>query len=901
MGVPSENHSVSRFKDRAPFSATREEVLATLEGTPAGLTRAGAAARLAREGENKLREPPTRGFLRRLLAQFTDVTVLALLGAAGVAVAIGLAEDGASPWLERFGDALAIGFIVVLNAGIGFIQESRAESALRALGQLTAPTALVLRDGATVEVPASSLVSGDVVLLAEGSRVPADLRLLETVELAVNESTLTGESVVVSKVAEDGLPPDTPLAERRNMAYSGTHVTGGRGKGLVVATGMNTELGQIADLMSSVELPETPLQRDLRAFGVRLVVGCVLIGVAVFGVGIARGQADLAVLFMIAVSVAVAAIPEGLPAVTTIVLAMGVQRMARRHALVRRLSAVETLGAAQVIATDKTGTLTQNRMAVRRLAGPVGSELEVPPEGDLFEDAKRIAADASSPFSKLFRAVRYAPSAKLTDADGRPEVFGDPTDGAFLLLARSLELPEPDPVVTETPFDAARRFATVVVQEGEQEVAYHHGAPEAIFGSARHYLDDAGEVRDLDPSTVTAMHDRIERWGDLGLRVLALSTGPEDSATVIGLVGVNDPPRPEVRAAVQLARAAGIRSVVITGDHPRTARAIAKEVGLPAREIAVGAEVDEWSDETLFARAPRIDVVARATAAHKMRFVQALQKHGLVVAMTGDGVNDAPALRAATIGVAMGRGGTDVAREAADIVLSDDNYATIVAAVEEGRIIYSNIRKFILFLLSINAGLVLAVLVAALAGWPPLLTPTQILWINLVTNGVPALALGMEPIHLDHMSRPPRDTRKGLLDFPDAAWILAHGAWMAGLSLVLFAVLRDDSLERARTAAFVFLAIAPVFHAFSCRSTTRSVFELGWKTNPVLWMGAAAAFVLQSIAVYVPGLSGVFHTVPIGAGDLGVVFGLCMVVLLAGELEKVVRAALTHGVSDARA
>jgi P-type Ca2+ transporter type 2C len=861
-----------------------DEVLHATGATKDGLTEAAAAARLGHQGQNRLPEAARRSLLGRVVAQLSDVTVLALLVAAVVAVILGLGEPSELPWLERFGDAAAIAIIVLLNGVIGFAQEQRAETALRALADLSAPTALALRDGVPTPVPAETLVVGDVVVLAEGDRVSADLRLLETSGLAIDESSLTGESVPVSKDATGALQLTTDLAERRNMAFSGTHVSQGRGLGLVVATGARTELGAIAKLVGDVHSPTTPLQEELQRFGLRLVLGCVAVAGVVFAVGLARGQTSLGVLVMTAISLAVAAIPEGLPAVTTIVLALGVQRMAKKHALVRRLSAVETLGSAQVICTDKTGTITQNRMTVRHLCTADGRELTISGGGAL------VGAEGERPdVQRLLLATRYAPAANLTNREGQPTVTGDPTDGALLLLAHALALPPPEAIVAEVPFTNDRRMASVTVEENGQPTEYHHGAPEAILDGAERYLDVEGNEQVLDESLHVRLGPRIEAWAEAGLRVLGLSVGREGKTTLLGLVAANDPPRPEVRGAVALARSAGIRNVLITGDHPLTARAIAKEVGLPAARVVAGSELDDWDDQSLAAEAPLIDVVARATAAHKLRFVEALTSQGIVVAMTGDGVNDAPALRGATIGIAMGRGGTDVAREAADIVLADDNYATIVAAVEEGRIIFSNIQKFIVFLLSINAGLVLAVFVAAIAGWPPLLTPTQILWINLVTNGLPALALGMEPIHMDHMSRPPRPRERGLVDAADLRWIALHGAWMAALGLFVFWLTRDTSLARAQTLAFVVLSIAPIFHAFTSRSQTRSVFELGLLTNRALLGSALAGLALQGVAVYVPPLRSAFHTVPLDAYDLALGLGLAALTLLAGELEKLVR------------
>jgi len=878
-----------------------------------GLTAEEAHARLTRDGENRLAMAEGPGLLARLLGQFTDITVIALLVAAAIAVglAIFMAEPGAN-FIERFGDAIAILAIVLLNAGIGFVQEQRAESALKALNDMTSPSAVVIRAGEQAKIAAYALVSGDVVVLNEGDRIPADLRLIATASLRVNESTLTGESVAVDKDADATLPVDTPLAERTVMAFSGTHVTAGRGRGVVVATGMATELGRIAGMLAAVQVPDTPLKQDLRRFGNALVIGCVVISALVFAVGLLQQTATVPVLFLTAVSLAVAAIPEGLPAITTIVLAMGVQRMARRNALVRRLSAVETLGSAQIICTDKTGTLTQNRMVVRRL-WCADRQLDI--AGDYFEpdDPPRWREPDVAPddaLRELLDASHLAPDAQLIDKDGRVEVTGDTTDGALLLLGRAFA---PDhaaeEVIAEFPFDHERMMATTIVERASGRWGYTHGAPERILELCETVCDRDG-LRPLTDADREALHARIFDWGGEGYRVLAIARhalaadadtadNTEHDLALLGLVAISDPPRTEVAVALERSRNAGVRTMMITGDHPHTAAAIAREIRLSGElepVVVSGAEVEAMGDEELARRAPGIDVVARATAAHKLRIVQALTGAGYVTAMTGDGVNDAPAIKAASIGIAMGQAGTDVTREAAALVLSDDNYATIIAAIEEGRIIFANIKKFILFLLCVNSGLVLAVFIAAMLGWPPMLTPTQILWINLITNGMPALALGMEPIHPDPMKAKPRDVSAGIIERHEVLWLLGYGVVMAVVGLAVFhgalgePVHTDPiALRRAQTMAFTVLALAPLFHAHTTRDLDTSIFKLGVFSNWRVWGSMAVAFVLQALALYVPGLDEVFHTTALSLHDLLVVLGLSAAILPLAELEKLLR------------
>ncbi len=870
-----------------------------------GLPPEAAERRLVEAGPNQLPQKKPRSLLGQFIDQFRDATVLALVAAAVIALVLAFLDSVSRGWLERFGDAGAIVAIVALNAVLGLWQERKAETALNALQRMTAPTATVLRAEREQTIPAEEVVVGDVLVLRVGGRVVADARVVAASDLQVTEAALTGESLPVSKLASAVLPQETPLAERNNMLWSGTHVVSGNGRALVVATGPSSELGKIATLLGSVEESQTPLQKELQRFGTRVVLGCVLVGLVVFVVGLLQLQESPTFLFLTAVSLAVAAIPEGLPAITTIVLALGVQAMANRHALIRRLSAVEALGAADIICTDKTGTITQNRMRVRRVwvAAGGGSECEV----------EKLAEAAPGARELLARLVFLCQFGADAGADQGGEAASNPTDAAlhslFISFQSALEVGTGERL-RELPFDGTRKLASTVVRAEGVLRLVSHGAVERVLERATHVFAD-GRRRDvLSEELKGVLEAQIASFAATGLRVLALAERElteeegvtlqameaeklECGLTLTGLVALADPPRPEAALAVATAKNAGVRTVMITGDHPLTALAIAREVGIAeASDVAVtGTEIESWSESQLAERVDGLRVVARATAGTKLRLVQALSQRGHLVAMTGDGVNDAPAIKAAGIGIAMGQGGTDVARESADMVLSDDNFATIIHAIEEGRVIYANIQRFIEFLFAANVGLVLAVFGAVIFGWPPLLTPTQILWINLITNGLPALALGMEPVHGDPMQKPPRESGAPILD--QHAWlsVLGYGAFMAILGLGSFWLYFDASLQNgaeARSVAFTVLALSPMFYAFTARSRFSSIFSLGLFSNWRLLGAFAAALVLQAIAVFAPYMGEVFDTIPLGAGDVAVCMLLGMSVWGLGELVKLV-------------
>ena len=884
-----------------PAAAVAEYWRSDLE---AGLTDEAARARLARVGPNRLPEEPPDPWWKKLVAQVSDFTVLALLGAAAIAGALGLfSPTPGAGFVERFGDSLAILAIVIINAALGFMQERRAAHALAALRQMAAPLARVVRGGRPTELPAAELVPGDVVLIEDGERIAADLRLIEARDLEAEEAALTGESLPVAKEADAPLERDTPLGDRRTMLFLGTRVARGRGRGIVANTGLHTELGAIAGMLARVEPEETPLERALDAFGKRVVLGCVLVSALVFLAGLLLTHQTARELFLVAVALAVAAIPEGLPAVTTIVLALGTQRMAKRNALVRRLPAVETLGCAQVICTDKTGTLTQNAMIVReawaggeryRVTGgarDLSGGIEHAHTARAMTVADQAAEDRT--LIHLLEAAAWARGAHVSEgADGALEIQGDPTDAAMLILARRVELSPPGTILGEHPFTSTRRMASVLVRVDGHVRAYVRGAPEALLERATHVAGGRGPVP-LDDARRRELVDQAARWAEGSMRVIALASrhalpmpiGPcvpdpswEQQLTILGLVAIVDPPRPEVGPAIAEARRAGIRTVMITGDHPATARAIAVEIGLweDGDILITGQEIDALDQQALEERVDRLRVVARATAEHKLRIVSALRARDFVCAMTGDGVNDAPAVKAASIGIAMGKAGTDVTKEAAALVLADDNYATIIAAVEEGRTIYANIKKFVFFLLSSNTGAVLFVLVAALLGWESPLAPIQILWINLITNGLPALALGVDPREPDHMNAPPRASGGAILSLHDYLEMIVVGVVMAVPALWLFQHAMADphhaasaaELARARALVFAVLSIGPLIYSFACRSELRLLVEVGPTTNLALIGAALVGVVLQAITIYAPPLHGFFKTTWLGGRDV---------------------------------
>ncbi|MBR5523966.1 MAG: calcium-translocating P-type ATPase, PMCA-type [Clostridia bacterium] len=860
-----------------------ESVLKELEVDPAvGLSNSVVATRLKEYGDNRLQEKKPLTFFQRFIRQMKDAMVIILLIAAAISLVICFYDtffhNRPADWIEP----IVIVAIVMLNAILGVVQENKAEAALAALKTLSAPNARVRRNGALTTLPAYELVPGDVVELEAGDLVPADCRLLESYSLRSNESALTGESIPTEKSAQALFEDITPLADRTNMLYASCGITAGRAVAVVVATGMRSEMGHIASLLDNEKEGETPLQQKMTGLGKLLGFLALAICVVIFIVGLCF-RLSLMDMFMTAVSLAVAAIPEGMPAIVTVVLALGVQRMVKQNAIIRRLPAVETLGSASVICSDKTGTLTQNRMTLRRA----------------FVRHQIVNLDSTKMVPGLEQLIRLA--ALCTNADvavenGQEKLIGDPTETAILAYLRKLgfdksELLEDMPRLGELPFDSERKCMSSVHVAGEQIIVIVKGAPERVLP-----LCVKGNTEEADKANATMAND--------ALRVLAvgykiMDTAPavytpevlECDLTLAGLVGMIDPPRPEVKAAIRDCDTAGIRTVMITGDNVITASAIARELGiLHEKEVAItGQELEALSDEELEANITAYRVYARVTPADKIRIVKAWQKRGDVVAMTGDGVNDAPALKAADIGCAMGITGTDVAKNAADMTLTDDNFTTIVDAAREGRGIYDNIRKAISFLLSCNLGEILTVFVAMLFFHRSPLLPIQLLWINLVTDSLPALALGMEAPEADIMRRPPRRRNESL--FANGVGINAiwQGVMFAITTLVAYSVgsvvWKDPAL--GSTMAFATLAMGQLVHAMNVRSS-HSLFKVGVHTN-LYMVGAFLISLLMLLGVLlIPAVQGIFSLTAMNGAAWGVVLGLALVPLAAMELYKLI-------------
>lgn len=889
---------------RTWHSLPAEEIAETL-GTDLerGLTSAEAAAQQERFGPNELVEREGPSFWQLLLDQFRQFLVIILIIAAVISFSLG-------EWL----DGSAILAIVILNAVIGVVQESKAEQALVALKKLAAPEARVIRDGHQVTIPARNLVPGDLVLLETGNYVPADLRLAESINLRIDEASLTGESVPVQKQVDTTLPTDAPLGDRRNCAYMSTLITYGRGRGLVTGTGMVTEIGRIAEMIQSYEEEPTPLQIKLDQLGRWLGWGALAICAVVFVAGWLQGR-DVLEMFLIAVSLAIAAVPEGLPAVVTICLALGLKRMIQRHALIRRLPAVETLGSATVICSDKTGTLTKNEMTAvqlyvdRTLMSISGEGYR--PQGRFQDDGQSVDL-AGYPGSRLLlRAAALCSDAHLEN--GQEEgwrLVGDPTEGALVVAAAKAGLWQKDlahtyPRLQEIPFDSTRKRMTTIHPDSRHggHVAYVKGAPDLLLELASKVVEDGSER----PLTGERRRDILETNAALAsnaLRVLGVAYRPlaqvpetplpeevERNLTFVGLIGMIDPARLEVKAAIALARHSGIKTVMVTGDYRDTALAIAVELDLVSDGSAVltGAELERLSDAEFEARVESVDVYARVSPAHKVRIVEALKAKGHVVAMTGDGVNDAPALKRANIGVAMGITGTDVSKETADMVLTDDNYASIVSAVEEGRVIYANIRKFVYYLLSCNMGEILIVLLATLFGWPVPLTAIQLLTLNLVTDGAPAMALGLEKGDPDTMDRPPRPVREPVINREMVGGIAVQTVVITTAVLSAFLLARiwyPGDLVRAQTMAFVTLSVSELLRAYTARSEHYGLHQIGVLSNKYMQWAVLASLLIVLAVVYLPFLNTFFDTEPLGLREWAAMLPLILLPSLAAEMNK---------------
>ncbi|MDI1436690.1 cation-translocating P-type ATPase [Polyangium sorediatum] len=905
--------------DGAVYAEDIDALLGRLGASSSGgLDEAEAEARLAKYGKNRLPDPPQKSALRRLFEQFANPLVLTLLAAAAIAVVVGF-TDHEGGILHRFGDAIAILLIVILNAFLGYYQERRAEAALDALQKLSAPSARVRRGGKVKVIAAEEVVPGDLLELEAGDAIAADARLVQTIDLATEEAALTGESTAAMKDALAPVAADAPLGDRVNMIFTGTMVVRGKARAVVTTTGSGTELGKIGEMIRSVGETKTPLEERLESFGTTILRACLVLSAVLLGWGFLRGGRPWHELLLEAVSLAVAAIPEGLPAITTITLALGMQRMAKRGAIVRKLPAVETLGAATVIASDKTGTLTQNEMTVRFVyAG--GKRYQVTGEGYDPHGGFRHEGEIDLELDKLPAPLTYtlATAALCNNAHLEQDketkkwrIVGDPTEGALLALAAKGNLARESVAPShqflhELPFDSDRKRMTVITRDKNgREIAHVKGSVDVLLPLCVKYASDDG-VRGLTEEDRRTITQVAEEMSGHALRVLAIcrrvrkdgvaDDDVERELTFLGLVGMMDPPRAGVKEAVATCKRAGIRAVMITGDHKLTATAIAKEIGLwdEGDDAITGSELAKISDEELTKRVEHLRVFARTTAEQKLRIVRAFKAKGHVVAMTGDGVNDAPALRESHIGVAMGLGGTDVARQAADLVLADDNFATIVEAVREGRAIYRNIQKFIFFLLSSNMGLLVAVFVVSFFGkWPPL-TPLMILWINLVTNGLPALALGIDPPDPHLMREPPRDTGEGLLNRRDYLGILYVGGIMGAAAIALYVLSPQDEqgLLQTRALAFSLLALSPLFHAWSCRSPVLSAFSSKPLVSLPLVLACAASAAIHLVAILVPSLRPVFRTYAMSPNEWMILLVLSALVVPAVEIAKAIDRAI---------
>jgi len=862
---------------------TQDEVLEAVQSsTEAGISAEQAKSRLEKHGPNELSEGQKISPIHLFLNQFKDFMVLVLLGATLL-----------SGFLGEYLDAITIILIIVINAILGFVQEFKAEKSLQALKLLSAPFATVRRNGQEVQVPANELVIGDIILLASGDRVPADVRFLEANQLYIEESALTGESVPVSKHDQMIYDSEIPLGDQRNLGFMGTLVTRGTAKAVVIRTGMATEMGNIASLIQSTESMQTPLQHRLEQLGKILIGVALLLTVVVVVAGILHGQPAYN-MFLAGVTLAVAAIPEGLPAIVTVALALGVQRMIKRKAIVRKLPSVETLGCASVICSDKTGTLTQNKMTVTkvwvddRLLDISGDGYT--PKGEITYLGSHFDSKQSASLKRLLQisALCNNASIELTETNGdkgnnRKEEWvlkGDPTEGALVVLAEKLGfhasfLRSKHKRVLELPFESERKRMSVAVEQQTGHLVATKGAPDVLLACCSHLLTD-GKIVPLNDALRKRIMQAYERMGKDALRVLGFAfkdvatvnkeSKPEDieqKMTFVGLAGMIDPPRAEVKEAILTCKAAGIKTVMITGDHRFTAEAIANMIGIipTGGKTITGAELDQYTDEQLDAEVDNIYVYSRVSPEHKLKIVRALQNKGHVVAMTGDGVNDAPAIKAADIGVAMGITGTDVSKEASSLVLSDDNFSTIVAAIEEGRSIYENIRKFIRYLLASNVGEILVMFLAMLAGLPLPLVPIQILWVNLVTDGLPAMALGVDQAESNLMTDKPRKAKEKIFARRLGWKIISRGLLIGLCTLAAFwLTLREGDLVKAQTVAFATLVMAQLIHVFDCRSS-RSIFHRNLFENKWLVLAVLSSLILMLGVMYIEPLQPIFNTV----------------------------------------
>jgi P-type Ca2+ transporter type 2C len=906
-----------------------QEVTRTLEADATkGLSLNEVKQRLEKYGTNQLKAKKGNSALGIFLDQFRDFIIWVLIGAAIV-----------SGFLAEWIDAFAIIAIVILNSIMGFVQEYRAEKSLAALKKLSSPTSKVIRDGQHSIIESSQLVPGDLIELESGDNIPADSRIVWlTSNFSVLEASLTGESTPVTKVTHVLMDEKVSLADRINMAYMGTSVTQGKARAIVAETGMNTELGKITGMIQDIEQESTPLQKKLDQFGKWIVYACFVLVAMVFAMGLIRKHgtamaellngnimgfvknSSIRELFMTSVSLAVAAIPEGLAAVVTIALALGVQRMVQRHALIRKLPSVETLGCVTVICSDKTGTLTKNEMTVKSIYTG-GNLFEVTgigyePKGDFLIGNKMANYSDYPELKKTLLSGVLCNGAQLVENNGTYKILGDPTEGAILTSAAKMELwkdrLEKDyPFIDEIPFDSDRKKMTIIREDKGKLVAHTKGAPDLLLNDCTN-IEENGVIRSLKDEDRNKILKANSDLADQAMRVLAIAYKPltdkpekfeiehiEKDLIFLGLVAMIDPPREEVKDAIQMCKSAGIKTVMITGDHKNTAVAIAKELGFYDKDsmALTGEELDRLSDEEFEKEIVHIPVYARVSPENKLRIVHTRRKLGEVVAMTGDGVNDAPAVKEADIGVAMGITGTDVTKEVSDMVITDDNFASIVSAVREGRGIYDNIKKFIHYLLSCNAGEILVMFTASLFGWASPLIAIQILWVNLVTDGLPALALGVDPVDPNIMKRSPRPPHESVLTKQNGILLVAQGIFIAFCTLLTFNLslyfipeqLNDpEGPKHARTLAFMVLAISQLFHSFNCRSNRESLFKLGLFTNKKLIYATGVSFLLQMSVLYIPFFQVIFKTVALSPIELVITIAVSSFPLWAMEITKVI-------------
>lgn len=856
-------------------SLSLEEIFKELNSSEKGITNEAQTHLIEKYGYNEFKEKKSKSFLQKFLEQFKDFLVIILIIAAVISGVVG-----------ELADSIIILSIVILNALLGVIQENKAEESLKALKKMSAPIANVIRNGVSIEIPARELVPGDIVMLEAGKYIPADLRLIEASNLKIEESSLTGESVPVDKNSLIISEINVPLGDKKNMAFMSSMVTYGRGKGIVIGTGMNTEIGKIADMISRVEEESTPLQKSLEQVGKFLGIAALAICAVMFLVGVLEGRNALD-MFMTAVSLAVAAIPEGLTAVVTVVLAVGVQKMIKRNAIIRKLPAVETLGCAQIICSDKTGTLTQNKMTVKRIFTINGF------------------ADDMSDAKKVLYISNLCNDTQIVEEDGKYRTIGDPTETALIDIAINSgidkrELEKEYIRIDEIPFDSDRKLMTTFNKDKKGISVNIKGAPDIMLKKVK-YVFDGTAIREITKADINKINEANEEMASLALRVLAVGfkevdeinrETAESDIVFAGLMGMIDPPREEAKDAVALCKTAGIKPVMITGDHKATAVAIAKDLGILSspEEAITGADVEAMTKEELEKKVPNYSVYARVSPEHKVRIVEAWKANGKIVAMTGDGVNDAPALKTANIGAAMGITGTDVAKEAADMVLTDDNFATIVSAVEEGRTIFSNIKKAIHFLLSCNAGEIVTLFVAILINLPEPLLPIHILWVNLVTDSLPALALGMEPAEQGVMKHNPRDPKESIFARGLATKIGIQGIIIGAVTLAAFyfGYKIDNDLMAGRSMAFFTLSLSQLVHAFNIRYERKSVVFNKMFSNKYLNGAFLASLLIQCAVLVTPQIREIFKIRLLTLNEIGVVALASLAPLIIVEVWKLI-------------